>query len=77
MADVSCRPANQDGCDAVSIGLTAATKGCDGGMADKLSAPEMANLRAVTNAPEHAVSRTESAGTVWVAADGEAPRRPH
>ena len=49
MADVSCRPANQDGCDAVSTGLTAATKGCDGGMAGKLSAPAAARLRVVEN----------------------------
>ncbi len=73
MADVSGRPANQDGCDAVSIGLTAATKGCDSGMAGKLSAPEMANLRAVTNAPEHAVSRTESAGRVWITLPARLP----
>lgn len=30
-------------------------------VAAKLEQPEMANLRAGTNAPEHAVSRTESA----------------
>ena len=39
VADVSHGPVVHDGCDAVSIGLTAFCDGCDGGMGGRLSAP--------------------------------------